>query len=157
MADVIMKIDDLDGTPIAEGEGGRVEFSFEGKAYEIDLTNKHRDQLAKLLEPFISKAAEVAPDAAAKPQAPIDPDEAMRLALEEIDREKALQLQAEAEKRLAAGELPYEIPDARLWLEERGIEFNEMGPLKEEFRVMFEKHYGLPSYSDARRAQRKSL
>jgi hypothetical protein len=46
-------VDDIDATPIAEGAGGTVSFAFEGKTYEIDLTDKNTDKLRKALAPFI--------------------------------------------------------------------------------------------------------
>lgn len=159
MADVVMKIDDLDETPIAEGEGGRVVFAFEGKSYAIDLTNAHRDELAALLTPYISKATEVDSAEAAQEASSalplVDQEEAKRLAVEELEQEKAAALRAEAQRRVAAGELPYEISEARQWLDERGIAYNQMGPLKEEFRVIYEQHFGLPSYIETKRAQKK--
>lgn len=42
--------DDIDGTEGAE----TVAFSFDGKSYEVDLSDKNKDKLAKALEPYIS-------------------------------------------------------------------------------------------------------
>jgi len=41
--------DDLDGSSAAEA----VSFSFEGRAYEIDLGPANRERMRKLLQPFI--------------------------------------------------------------------------------------------------------
>lgn len=45
-------VDDLDGSKAAM----TVDFSFLGTRYEIDLTEKHTDQMRKALEPFLEKA-----------------------------------------------------------------------------------------------------
>lgn len=48
---IIEKItDDIDGTPDAT----TVTFGYEGKTYEIDLSSKNKEKLAKALEPYIS-------------------------------------------------------------------------------------------------------
>lgn len=48
---IIEKItDDIDGTPDATA----VTFGYEGKTYEIDLSDKNKEKLAKALEPYIS-------------------------------------------------------------------------------------------------------
>ncbi|MCD7102387.1 Lsr2 dimerization domain-containing protein [Pseudoclavibacter sp. 13-3] len=49
-------IDDFDGTPIEEGHGGPVSFSFEGKHYSIDLTEENRTKFEALLVPYVEKA-----------------------------------------------------------------------------------------------------
>jgi len=43
-------LDDIDGS---EG-ASTVTFAFDGKSYEVDLSDKNRDKLAKALEPYIS-------------------------------------------------------------------------------------------------------
>lgn len=45
-------IDDVDGSPADQ----TVEFSFLGARYEIDLTEKHTDQMRKALEPWLERA-----------------------------------------------------------------------------------------------------
>lgn len=141
MAEVIMKIDDLDGSPIV-GEVDPVLFGFDGVSYSIDLNEAHRAELEGFLARFIEKARVVeAPkvEAGATPGAPNG--------LSEMDQARALLLQAEAKKNLAAGKKPYDTIEARAWLQEQGIDFNQMGPLKKEFREIYERHFGLPSYS----------
>ena len=143
-----MMLDDFDGTPIPEGAGGTVSFAFRGTSYEIDLTAENEDKLASALAPFIEKSreAEVARSAEVSTEG-IDPavlETAKRLV--ELDRERARVLQEQAAENLAQGRKPYDTTDARRWLIERGIEFNQMGPLAKEFRVLYEQHYGLPSY-----------
>ena len=53
---IVETVDDLDGSVITDGSGGTVAFSFQGKSYEIDLSEDNRDRLASALDPFISKA-----------------------------------------------------------------------------------------------------
>lgn len=45
-------VDDLDGSKNAQ----KVEFSFMGTPYEIDLTDKHADQMRAALQPWLDKA-----------------------------------------------------------------------------------------------------
>jgi hypothetical protein len=45
-------VDDVDGSEAAE----TVSFSFEGKAYELDLSEKNANKLRKALEPFVAAA-----------------------------------------------------------------------------------------------------
>jgi hypothetical protein len=49
-------IDDLDGTPLEEGEGKQITFSVEGRAYEIDLSDENADKFYKALDPFVNVA-----------------------------------------------------------------------------------------------------
>ena len=51
----ILYVDDIDGSA-AEGT---VRFGFGGTDYEIDLSRKHADQLAKALGPYIDAARKV--------------------------------------------------------------------------------------------------
>lgn len=53
---LIQLVDDLDGTPIADGEGKTVSFSIDGVSYEIDLSNDHVDELDAALATFVSAA-----------------------------------------------------------------------------------------------------
>ena len=46
-------IDDIDKSEIAEGEGERIEFTFRGVAYQLDLSNANVAKLEKALAPFI--------------------------------------------------------------------------------------------------------
>jgi hypothetical protein len=50
----IQLVDDIDGTPIADGEGRTVTFAIDGASYEIDLTDAHVAELVYALEPFTS-------------------------------------------------------------------------------------------------------
>ncbi|MFT4281992.1 histone-like nucleoid-structuring protein Lsr2 [Microbacterium sp.] len=59
-------VDDVDGTPIADGDGGTVTFSLEGKAYEVDLTSANADKLREALAPFITAGRSVSAAAAAQ-------------------------------------------------------------------------------------------
>ena len=49
-------VDDLDGTEIAEGKGGEVHFGFEGANFVIDLTDKNKLELEKVLTPYLNAA-----------------------------------------------------------------------------------------------------
>lgn len=51
--------DDLDGTVIEQGEGKQITFSVEGRAYEIDLSDRNADKLYKALTPFVDAARSV--------------------------------------------------------------------------------------------------
>jgi hypothetical protein len=61
MAERIVRqlIDDLDGSEIAEGGGGRVEFSVRGVTYQIDLSTANAAKFDKALKPFVDKAVKV--------------------------------------------------------------------------------------------------
>lgn len=62
-------VDDLDGSIIAQGDGGTVSFSLDGKHYEIDLASANAAQLRDALSPFISKARSASSARAAAPAA----------------------------------------------------------------------------------------
>lgn len=49
-------IDDIDGSDITEGKGGRVEFSVRGVSYEIDLSAANATKFDKALKPYIEAA-----------------------------------------------------------------------------------------------------
>ncbi|MFH8252002.1 Lsr2 family protein [Microbacterium sp. B2969] len=49
-------VDDLDGTPIPDGEGSTVTFAFQRKTYEIDLSSENIEKLEAALAPFVSVA-----------------------------------------------------------------------------------------------------
>jgi hypothetical protein len=51
----ILYVDDIDGSEAV----GTVRFGFDGADYEIDLSKKHADQLAKAIEPFVAAARKV--------------------------------------------------------------------------------------------------
>jgi uncharacterized protein YcbX len=52
---IVEVLDDIDGTPA----DGTVTFAVDGVAYEIDLNQKHADQLAKAIRPFVEKARRI--------------------------------------------------------------------------------------------------
>ncbi|MFT4211267.1 MAG: Lsr2 family protein [Microbacterium sp.] len=62
-------VDDLDGTPITNGEGGTIVFSLERRSYEIDLSDANQAKLREALAPFID-AGRVVSAAAAPRRAP---------------------------------------------------------------------------------------
>lgn len=49
-------IDDVDGTELDAGEGKQITFSIDGRAYEIDLSDKNADKLYNALAPFVDAA-----------------------------------------------------------------------------------------------------
>jgi hypothetical protein len=49
----VQLVDDLDGTPIPEGDGGTVVFSIDRRSYEIDLSDENQGKLRDALAPFI--------------------------------------------------------------------------------------------------------
>ncbi|OYN76159.1 histone-like nucleoid-structuring protein Lsr2 [Mycolicibacterium sphagni] len=61
MAERIVRqlIDDIDGTEIAEGAGERIEFSYRGIDYHIDLSSANVAKLDKALKPYVDAAAKV--------------------------------------------------------------------------------------------------
>lgn len=63
MAERIVRqlIDDIDGTDITEGKGGRIEFSVQGVSYEIDLADANTAKFTKALKPYIDAAKKVGP------------------------------------------------------------------------------------------------
>jgi len=51
---LIQLLDDLDGSPIADGEGKSITFALDGVSYEIDLNQTHADELTKALAPYVA-------------------------------------------------------------------------------------------------------
>lgn len=51
---LIQLIDDLDGTPIAPGEGETISFALDGATYEIDLSQENAAELRRALSDYIS-------------------------------------------------------------------------------------------------------
>jgi hypothetical protein len=56
---VIRLVDDLDDTEIVDGAGETVNFALDGRQYEIDLTNKHADDLRAALDRYVRAARTV--------------------------------------------------------------------------------------------------
>lgn len=52
-------IDDLDGSAIEDGNGGTVNFAFDGDHYEIDLSESNTDKLREALSDYIAAARRV--------------------------------------------------------------------------------------------------
>lgn len=50
----VQLVDDLDGTPIPDGEGRSVVFSYDGTSYEIDLSDAHVAEFKEALAPFVA-------------------------------------------------------------------------------------------------------
>ena len=66
--ELIQYIDDLDGTPLSEDELRVVRFSFEGKNYLMDLSEKNAEQFELLMQPYIEHATIDAEAYAATPR-----------------------------------------------------------------------------------------
>lgn len=49
-------VDDLDNTPLEEGDGETIEFSLDGNDYEIDLSEGHAKVLRTMLGKYIAVA-----------------------------------------------------------------------------------------------------
>ncbi len=58
MAERIVRqlFDDIDGSEIADGRGGKVEFSFQDVHYRIDLSATNKAKFEKALKPFVDAA-----------------------------------------------------------------------------------------------------
>src|SRR3546814_15219991 len=52
-------IDDLDGKPIDDGFGDRIEFSYQGTDYVIDLRATNAEKFDAAVRPFVEAAAKV--------------------------------------------------------------------------------------------------
>ena len=52
-------VDDLDNSLLESGEGETVLFSLDGSSYEIDLTDKHAEELRTALAKYVSVARPV--------------------------------------------------------------------------------------------------
>lgn len=63
----VVLVDDLDGSPADE----TVQFSLDGRHYEIDLSSDHSKELRSTLKTYIRKARAVAPPAPANEAARI--------------------------------------------------------------------------------------
>src|SRR4029077_10617401 len=63
-------IDDIDKSEIAEGEGERIEFTFRGVAYQLDLSNANVAKLEKALAPYIDAATTLRPVSKARQALP---------------------------------------------------------------------------------------
>jgi hypothetical protein len=52
----ITLVDDLDGTLLNTGEGETIQFSFDGSAYEIDLTLENAGKFREAVAPYVKAA-----------------------------------------------------------------------------------------------------
>jgi hypothetical protein len=124
MAEHVVLLDDLDGSQIADGEGGKVTFALNEVSYALDLGKNNQKMLADALAPFIEVATKVEP----------------RLA--ETDPE-VTRLHRLARERKAAGRstIIY-AKEARDFLQHNGIVPNQKGPLRPEFWRKFREICG---------------
>ncbi|WP_328496767.1 Lsr2 family protein [Streptomyces sp. NBC_00414] len=70
MAKRVIVESDLSGEPDAE----TVSFAFDGTAYTVDLTEGEKDELAKVLKPYLDVAEEATAGQAVIPTQPTGPD-----------------------------------------------------------------------------------
>jgi hypothetical protein len=56
MAQKLTLVDDLDGTPIDDNDGGTVRFSLDGVSYEVDLNKKNMETLLQAFSKYIEVA-----------------------------------------------------------------------------------------------------
>lgn len=68
MAQKILLVDDLDGSPIEDG-GGTVRFSVDGSSYEIDLSAENTAKLTDALAKYVDAGRRVRPGAGSVPAA----------------------------------------------------------------------------------------
>jgi len=68
-------IDDLDGSPIPDGEGGTVSFALRGVTYEIDLGAKSAAKLEEALAPFIAAGHKATKAVSARSQQRTSPED----------------------------------------------------------------------------------
>src|SRR5688572_2552378 len=57
---IVRLVDDLDETPIENGDGQTVKFGLDGTDYEIDLTNEHAGELRAAVSRYTQAARKVA-------------------------------------------------------------------------------------------------
>jgi hypothetical protein len=55
----VQLVDDLDDSPITEGAGRTIEFSFDGSSYEIDLSNENVDAFRDAISDYVAAARKV--------------------------------------------------------------------------------------------------
>jgi hypothetical protein len=56
---ITLLIDDLDGRELKDGKGQTVSFGLDGRAYEIDLSDKNADAFRKALSRYVDAARKV--------------------------------------------------------------------------------------------------
>ena len=53
---IVQLVDDIDGSPIADGKGEHIEFAVDGVGYEIDLGTKNAKVFRQSLAPYVERA-----------------------------------------------------------------------------------------------------
>ena len=53
---IVQLVDDIDGTPIAEGKGEHIEFAIDGVGYEIDLGTKNAKAFRQSFATYVEHA-----------------------------------------------------------------------------------------------------
>lgn len=104
MAQRVMLIDDLDGS-----EGAKtIRYAFDGKEYEIDLSEEHAEEFREALSTYIEASREVGQP----PAAQIPPRRTRRRGTGTSGRS--------------------DIPQIRAWAEAKGYKVSERGRIKRE-------------------------
>src|SRR6478735_3080593 len=112
-------IDDIDKSEIAAGEGERIEFTFRGVAYQLDLSNANVAKLEKALAPYIdaatsaSSGTEGSTSAAAERPSP--------------RRRRAAKKTAKRNRRLIARSGKEQLAAIRAWASENGYSVSARG------------------------------
>lgn len=96
-------IDDISGEEIADGEGRRVTFGFEGNTYQLDLSDENLQELEDALDPYIKAGVRIS--SGSKP------------------RQRASSGSGRSSKELA---------EIRAWAEENGYDVAPRGRIKQE-------------------------
>jgi hypothetical protein len=77
---LVQLVDDLDGTPISDGGGRTVAFSYDGTSYVIDLSDAHVVEFKEALAPFVAAGRKTGRDASRKIASPkSDPAELQKM------------------------------------------------------------------------------
>ncbi|MFE7720131.1 Lsr2 family protein [Nocardia rhizosphaerihabitans] len=123
MGKKVILIDDVDGKEIDGGFEAPVEFSFNGKHYQIDLRQTNFDKFEKVMNPWIEAATEVV-------DAPPAPGRRGRPAGS-----------SNAGKRpdTGSGRSKEELANIREWLKKEGHEVNERGRIRGELLDMYDR------------------
>lgn len=112
-------IDDIDKSEIAEGEGERIEFTFRGVAYQLDLSNANVAKLEKALAPYI--------DAATSASSGIEGSTSAAAERPSPRRRRAAKKTAKRNRRPIARSGKEQLAAVRAWASENGYSVSARG------------------------------